>query len=61
MKRFLLPVLLILLADLPSDGKSFEQASLDAVQRFRYAPQFEDGKPVAVDGVKTRVGFRIRE
>ncbi len=44
-----------------STNESFEQAALDAIQRFRYAPRFEDGKAVAVDGVKTRAGFRIRK
>ena len=42
-------------------GKSFERAALDAVEGFRYAPRFEDGNPIAVDDVKTRITFRIEE
>lgn len=42
-----------------SGGKPFEQAALDAVLRFRYAPRFESGKPVAIDGVKARINFKI--
>lgn len=41
-------------------GKSFKKEALAAVQRFRYAPRFEDGEPVAVEGVKTRITFQIR-
>ena len=40
--------------------KSFEKEALAAVERFRYAPRFEDGEPVAVEGVKTRITFEIR-
>lgn len=40
-------------------GRSFEAAALEAVKGFRYAPKFENGEPVAVSGVKTRVTFRI--
>lgn len=41
-------------------GKSFEKEALAAVERFRYAPRFEDGEPVAVEGVRTRITFQIR-
>ena len=37
----------------------FDKAALDAVKRFRYAPKFEDGVAVAVDGVKTRISFAL--
>jgi len=39
--------------------KSFEKAAIDAVKGFRYAPRFEDGEPVAVDGIKTRITFKL--
>jgi len=39
--------------------KVFEQASLDAVKKFRYAPRFIDGQPVAVEGVQNKVFFSI--
>ncbi len=38
----------------PGDG-GFENAALDAVEQFRYAPQFEGGEAVAVSGIKTRI------
>ena len=44
------------------DGKgerTFEKEALAAVERFRYAPRFENGEPVAVEGVKTRITFEI--
>ena len=40
-------------------GMSFEKEALKAVEAFRYAPRFENGEPVAVDGVKTRITFQI--
>jgi len=40
-------------------GKSFEEEALATVLKFRYAPRFVDGEPVAVDGIKTRITFRI--
>ena len=40
-------------------GRGFESEALAAVERFRYAPRFEDGEPVPVDGVKTRITFQI--
>ena len=40
-------------------GRAFEKEALAAVERFRYAPRFEDGEPVPVDGVKTRITFQI--
>jgi len=41
--------------------KSFDKATIDAVERFRYAPRFEDGEPVAVADVKTRITFKIEK
>ncbi len=40
-------------------GASFEREAIAAVEGFRYAPRFVDGEPVAVEGVKTRVSFRL--
>jgi TonB family protein len=40
-------------------GASFEREAIAAVEGFRYAPRFVDGAPVAVDGVKTRIKFRL--
>ena len=40
-------------------GQSFEQAALDAVEQFRYAPKFVNGSAVETRFVKTRVTFNI--
>lgn len=41
--------------------RSFRVAALEAVERFRYAPRFENGKPVATTGVKTRITFELED
>jgi TonB family protein len=41
------------------DHRGFAEAALKAVERFRYAPRFEDGEAVAVEGVKTRITFEL--
>lgn len=41
------------------DHRGFAEAALKAVERFRYAPRFEDGEAVAVSGVKTRITFEL--
>ncbi|TVZ41565.1 TonB family protein [Alteromonadaceae bacterium 2753L.S.0a.02] len=38
-------------------SKLFVEPSLEAVKKFRYAPQFVDGKPVPVQGVRNRFNF----
>lgn len=38
---------------------SFEQAAIDAVSQFRYAPRKVDGVPISVDGMTTTIRFRI--
>ncbi|MEM9690584.1 MAG: TonB family protein [Pseudomonadota bacterium] len=44
----------------PKERRSdFDKAALDAVQKFRYAPRFVDGKAVASSGVQTRISFKI--
>jgi TonB family protein len=37
----------------------FRNAAVDAVSRFRYAPRFSDGQPVATPGVLHRISFEI--
>jgi TonB family protein len=36
----------------------FNQASLEAAKKFRYAPKFVDGKPVSVSGIKNTVIYK---
>ena len=40
-------------------SSDFDEAAMDAVKRFRYAPKFEDGEAAAVAGVKTRITFEL--
>jgi TonB family protein len=44
--------------DLQGD-KAFERAALKAAERFRYAPRYQDGEPVATYDVKTRFSFKV--
>ncbi len=37
----------------------FDNAALDAVQKFKYKPRVVDGKPVEVTGVRNRVSFEL--
>lgn len=39
--------------------QSFEHAAIAAAKRFRYAPKFVEGEPVAVDGVRNRIVFQM--
>ena len=41
-------------------GDGFEDAALEAVRGFRYAPKFVDGEPVAVEDVRNLIRFEIR-
>lgn len=41
------------------DG-DFEAAAIDAAEKFRYAPKFVEGKPVAVEGIRNRIIFEMR-
>lgn len=41
------------------EDKSFAVAALAAVEKFRYAPRFENGIAVPVENVKTRVVFKL--
>ena len=39
--------------------QAFEHAAITAAKRFRYAPKFVEGEPVAVDGVRNRIVFEM--
>ena len=39
--------------------QALEHAAIDAAKRFRYAPKFVEGEPVAVDGVRNRIVFEM--
>lgn len=41
-------------------ARAFGDAAIDAAKRFRYAPKFVDGEPVAVEGVRNRFVFEMR-
>jgi TonB family protein len=41
--------------------KIFDQPSLDAVIKFRYAPRFIDGKPVSVKRVQNKLTYSINQ
>ncbi len=41
--------------------RDFEDAAIDAARKFRYAPKFVDGQPVAVEGVRNRIVFEMRD
>ena len=42
-------------------GDDFEEAALEAVRAFRYAPKFVDGEAVAVQGIRNLIKFEIKE
>ncbi len=42
-----------------STSSLFERAAIRAVLKFKYKPRVVDGQPVAVEGVKTRITFKI--
>jgi protein TonB len=37
----------------------FERAAIKSALRYKYKPRVEDGKPVEVPGVRTRVIFKM--
>ena len=39
--------------------KDLEVAAVEAARKFRYAPKFVEGEPVAVDGVRNRIVFEL--
>ncbi|MBD3648210.1 MAG: TonB family protein [Pseudomonadales bacterium] len=42
-----------------SSDTIFEDAALTSAKSFRYAPRFENGKPVATHGVQNKVTFEV--
>ena len=40
-------------------GDQFADAALDALKKWRYAPKFEDGKPVNADELYVQIDFKI--
>ena len=41
------------------DSRGFEQATLNAVSRWRYNPQVENGEPILFRGATTRLDYRL--
>lgn len=44
-----------------STSSLFDRAASQAVLKFKYKPRVVDGQPVEVQGVKTRITFKIEE
>jgi protein TonB len=44
-----------------STSSLFERAATRAVLKFKYKPRVQDGIPVEVPGVKTRITFQIED
>ena len=42
-----------------SSNEDFEQASIASLQRWRYAPKFENGLPVSQDDLRTIISFCV--
>lgn len=42
-------------------SNDFAEAAVAAAQQFRYAPRFENGKPVATKGVRNKLIFEVRD
>jgi TonB family protein len=40
-----------------SSNEIFNETSLEAAKKFRYAPKFVEGKPVSTDGVRTKIVY----
>lgn len=40
-------------------GELFDQVSLNAIERFRYEPKVENGRPVIVTGMQNRFTFEL--
>ena len=41
------------------DSRAFEQATLNAVSRWRYNPQVQDGEPILFRGATTRLDYQL--
>ena len=44
-----------------STSSLFERAAIRAVLKFKYKPRVQDGVPVDVPGVKTRISFQLED
>lgn len=44
---------------LACDSRAFEQATMNAVSRWRYNPQVQDGEPILFRGATTRLDYRL--
>ena len=42
-------------------GKAFETASLEVIEKFRYIPRFENGKPVKSEGITYKFSYNISD
>lgn len=42
-----------------SGSEAFSKSALEVMEKFRYAPRFENGKPVSTDAMKTRFIFQM--
>lgn len=45
---------------LESSSRNFEKTSIEAAEKYRYAPSVGDGKLVNTDGVRLRIEYRVR-
>jgi TonB family protein len=43
-----------------SNGKSFNESSITALEKWRYAPKFENGKAVATTGIEVQLDYQLR-
>ncbi len=46
---------------LACDSRAFEQATVNAVSRWRYNPQVQDGEPILFRGATTRLDYRLAD
>jgi len=46
---------------LESSSTLFEEASIESARKYRYRPRLENGLPVRVDGVTTRIIFELED
>lgn len=44
-----------------SSSSLFEDAALSSVSKYKYQPRVENGKPVAVPGVRTKISFVLEQ
>ena len=39
----------------------FNSSAIDSASRYKYKPRVENGEPIEVPGVRTRVVFRLQK